>query len=395
MHNQSGVPILVLLVSFLILPLGAAPGFAQWSAPGAPIFDCANAAARHARMASGLGVQDDAIRRTQAQIDALKEARAAGTTEARDQLMARSVDTVKSHASDELEALTKLQEKAMALPADSTLAAARQSWAKEVLGLEGEIDALKSLAESFQAGQAYGAEIQRRSHTLVEHLKEANKLFVDSGLAEAIGGDLAKMGGPLGVAAFEASLFALDYMVADMDSSMRQIEQRDLEDALWNMRHAYGEVTSKMADLEKNCPAQFGRDESAQSPPTASTSLTPPLPEPPASDPPAVNKKSGGSGAKAAVAVVGVGAAVGAAIYAGKLAGDLATMSGGSCASSRFCIVSVMSSGCECAGSVSGACDWTGAVAGSGESCGAGVPCAQDLSCNNGRCEGPKGRCPF
>jgi hypothetical protein len=88
-------------------------------------------------------------------------------------------------------------------------------------------------------------------------------------------------------------------------------------------------------------------------------------------------------------------AVAGAAVYAGSAMADLAAMSAGTCASSRFCIVSVMGHGCDCAGSVNGGCDWTGPTAGSGEGCGSGTPCAAGLSCNNGRCEGPSGRCPF
>lgn len=106
-------------------------------------------------------------------------------------------------------------------------------------------------------------------------------------------------------------------------------------------------------------------------------------------------KKSGGKGAKMAVGAVLAGGAVAAGVYAGKMASDLATMSSGSCASNRNCIVSVMGHGCDCAGSVDGGCGWTGPTAGSGEGCGAGLPCQSGLSCNNGRCEGPTGRCPF
>lgn len=396
MRSHPRVPVVALVVAFLFLPLGAAPGLAQGAAPGAPIFDCADAAARHARMARGLGVQDEAIRRTDAQIAALKEARAAGTKEARDQLVARSVDTVKSHADDELEALTKLTEKALSLPAGSALAGARGTWLRKALNLQEEISNLKKLAQAFQAGEVYGTQVQSQSHTVIEHLKQANELFVESGLAEEIGGSLAKAGGPLGVAAFEASLFVLDYAVADLDSSFRQAEQQDLENALWTMRHAYGEVNLKMADLVNNCPAQFGK--ATQPPPTVSTSLTPPLPEPPAPQTPeaSASKKSGGNAGKAAVVVLGGAALAGAAVYAGQAMSELATTTAsGECYSSRNCIVSVMSSGCSCGGSLNAGCDWTGGVGGTNAACGGGMPCRAGLSCNNGRCEGSSGRCPF
>jgi hypothetical protein len=119
--------------------------------------------------------------------------------------------------------------------------------------------------------------------------------------------------------------------------------------------------------------------------------VTVPDPQPEA----AKRAKSGGNGSKLMLGVLGGAALAGAAVYAGSAMADLAAMSTGACISTRFCIVSVMSSGCSCSGSVNGGCDWTGPTAGSGEACGSGTPCVSGLSCNNGRCEGPSGRCPF
>ncbi len=68
----------------------------------------------------------------------------------------------------------------------------------------------------------------------------------------------------------------------------------------------------------------------------------------------------------------------------------------GNCISLRNCIVGILGRGCSCSqASATGPCDWTGPVVQAGGHCGAGQPCAQGLSCNNGRCEGPQGRCPF
>jgi hypothetical protein len=101
-------------------------------------------------------------------------------------------------------------------------------------------------------------------------------------------------------------------------------------------------------------------------------------------------------GPNAALLAVGAGVAVGGAIMAGSMLGNLAATTTGSSsyASNRFCIVHVMSSGCECAGSASGS-SWNGPTASAGEGCGSGLPCETGLSCNNGRCEGRSGRCPF
>ena len=109
----------------------------------------------------------------------------------------------------------------------------------------------------------------------------------------------------------------------------------------------------------------------------------------------AARAKSGGNGGKLLLATAGGLAVAGAAVYAGSAMADLAAMSTGTTASSRNCIVSVMGHGCDCSGSVTGLSGWTGPTASSGESCVYGTPCAANLSCNNGRCEGSGGRCPF
>jgi len=106
-------------------------------------------------------------------------------------------------------------------------------------------------------------------------------------------------------------------------------------------------------------------------------------------------KKSGMNGTKLAVGLLGGLAVGGAAIYAGSAMSQLATTSAsGECYSSRQCSPHIMSSGCECDGTLNAGCDWAGAVAGLNEAC-VSMPCRAGLSCNNGRCEDSHGRCPF
>jgi hypothetical protein len=198
-HSVLSVVVLVAAVSILL----AAPGFAQvagLSAPGQPYVNCTDAAARHQRMASGLDVQREAIRREQALLDALVEERKTGTAEARDQLKAHAAEELKSQAQDALENLVEAREALEGNPG-KTLTADFLKWTKQVDAVQERVEQLLALRDSLAAGYNYATEIQKRSHTVLEHLKEANKLFVDSGLAEAVGGKLAAACGPAGVAA--------------------------------------------------------------------------------------------------------------------------------------------------------------------------------------------------
>lgn len=103
-------------------------------------------------------------------------------------------------------------------------------------------------------------------------------------------------------------------------------------------------------------------------------------------------KPKGGHGTAIAVGAL----AAGGAAAAGAAVALKGKSQSGACISTRNCIVSIFGGGCSCSQSTAtGPCNWTGAVAQAGQSCGASVPCAQGLSCNNGVCEGPSGRCPF
>ncbi|OGQ04182.1 MAG: hypothetical protein A2W61_08040 [Deltaproteobacteria bacterium RIFCSPLOWO2_01_44_7] len=67
------------------------------------------------------------------------------------------------------------------------------------------------------------------------------------------------------------------------------------------------------------------------------------------------------------------------------------------CVSGRVCTVSAFSGNCDCLGDPDGQCANLGlsTCTLSGGSCATIASCCQGLSCNNGTCEGPSGRCPF
>jgi hypothetical protein len=393
MQSHSRVVLAVLAASFLIVPLGATPVFAQGSAPGHPIFDCENAAARYESMGHGQPARARLIRLLEARLAALEKAHATTDKEARDALVKHSLDTIQSHAPDELAALAEAQTKARNLASHTT---AQLRWIDQASALQDEISTLQKLAGTLQASWEYGTEIQSRSHTAAEHLTEANKLFVNSNLAEEIGGELAATGGPLGVAAFETSLFVLDYSVAAEEGFLADRERNDLKENISNLKQGYYDVQDRMARFKEECPAEFGED---PEPTIASTShLTPPPPESPPDDGLSVSTDGAkpSPGGAIVLAVAGAGVAVAGGLYMANVLSQMETTGGGgTCVSNRNCIVNTFSGGCSCSGSTSGECDWTGRTASAGGSCSAGVPCESGLSCNNGRCEGSSGRCPF
>jgi hypothetical protein len=181
------------------------------------------------------------------------------------------------------------------------------------------------------------------------------------------------------------------------------VTRSDLEEMESRVYEA--EVVRRASQCKNGCVAE-SRDTGAPNVSLAEGEQGPSFPEgfaPPgepaeaaeAAEQPAA-KAAGRGGPDAGKVILGTLLLGGAAVGVAVAAGTLASMAGGKCVSTRNCIVSVFSRGCECSQSTAtGPCDWTGPVATESQPCGAGNPCAQGLSCNNGRCEGRDGRCPF
>lgn len=163
-------------------------------------------------------------------------------------------------------------------------------------------------------------------------------------------------------------------------------------------------ATGALSGAMQNCFGDFERGVEAGGDPVDTASVQPqPQPQPP-TQPPAPPVDLGGDRGDESAEAGGVNPAVQLAVLGGTGFGTWYVLDksgvldnigggGGSCTSTRNCVVNSFSGGCQCSGTTNGPCDFSGTPGGVGASCVGGVPCRSGLQCTNGRCEAPPGRC--
>ena len=165
-------------------------------------------------------------------------------------------------------------------------------------------------------------------------------------------------------------------------------------------------ATGALRGAMQNCFGDFEREVEAGGDPVHTASVQPqPQPQPPTQPPaPPVDlgvdsgdaAEAGGGGNPIVPIAVAGGAGVGGWMILDK-SGVLDNLGGfglgGSCTSTRNCVVNSFSGGCSCSGTTNGPCDFSGTPGGVGASCVSSSPCRSGLQCTNGRCEAPPGRC--
>ena len=161
-------------------------------------------------------------------------------------------------------------------------------------------------------------------------------------------------------------------------------------------------LTGQLSSDMQACFGDFEREVEASRTATAQPQprpLPPTLPptqpptQPPA--PPVDLSGDSGGGVNPIVPIAIVGGAGFGTWYALDKSGVFDNLfgGGGSCISTRNCVVNSFSGGCSCSGTTNGPCDFSGTPGGVGASCVSGTPCRSGLQCTNGRCEMPPGRC--
>ena len=198
-----------------------------------------------------------------------------------------------------------------------------------------------------------------------------------------------------------------------MNAYIESLENESISNAAARVERAEGvlqKLTTRAANLTltgqlssdmQACFGDFEREVEA-----GRTASVQPQPQPqPPTEPPAPPVDLGGnSGDEPAEAGGGVNPAVPIAVVGGAGVGTWYVLDksglldnlgggGGSCISTRNCVVNSFSGGCSCSGTTNGPCDFSGTPGGVGASCGSGSVCRSGLQCTNGRCEQPPGRC--
>jgi hypothetical protein len=212
--------------------------------------ECDRASATRKRIAEGLPVQLDAIRRTEAQIDAARKDISRTSEEAKALAMEKTKEAVTEYASEVLSTARALRGQVETLQSMGANRKTRDTILKSLhtISFSGE-----DLLKASQAGYNAGTELQKKVGTLSSQLASANKLFVDSGIADKLGEKLAdSAGGPLGEFAFKGARLSIDIGVLYAQDKLSRDEYNRAVKNLDIMRNQYRQGEAKIRSLDKD-----------------------------------------------------------------------------------------------------------------------------------------------
>lgn len=232
---------------------------------------------------------------------------------------------ITSFASDYAKTMSSIKGRIRAMQNSGTSKEKIELWLKAMKGLEDAGSFLNKAPASYKAGHQFGLDHQAEMSNLQQEIVRTNDLFVNSGLAEELGGEFAgKIGGPLGKLAFNAGVTSVDLIVATEEAFIEAAAAQRVQSAIDAMEWAYSRDESEMLRLEallaENC--KLPEEQMAES---GSAAEPPP---PPAIEEAPVSTASGSTVAgpdMGAAILVGGAAVAGAAALAVGLSGVAGT----------------------------------------------------------------------
>jgi hypothetical protein len=269
------------------LALATAPtGLGGSSAPGAPIFDCPGDRAAVARLTTGLPVQEEAIKRTEAALNAATK----DSADARTKLDVSAVMTLNAAAvriADGAERLLAREEgkNARGLPGDAAARFKFLQLLKEIAGLSTDLATetrgAAELRQSAEAGTNFANEekelMAKNTQSLSDHMAELKKLFVESGMVKEMKEEapdlLAKwvaffLLGPVGAADVDLITSGRDMLLDSLETASNVIDARKIERNLDLLRIQRVRIRERIEELQRemteNCSALTGLAATAQ-----------------------------------------------------------------------------------------------------------------------------------
>jgi hypothetical protein len=214
--------------------------------------DCEKAEATRRRMAEGLPVQLVAIRRTEAQVSAARKDIADVTDEAKTMARDKLKDQINGYAQDLLTSTRALRAQVDALQAVGADKKTRDNLLRALHTVISSGEDLQSVQIAALAGYSAGTDFQKKMDSLTAYVVRANKLFVDSGIAEQIGETLSeRAGGPLGAFAFKGATLSIDIGVLAARGKLSKDEYDRARKNLDVMKNQYQRSQSRIIELDR------------------------------------------------------------------------------------------------------------------------------------------------
>ncbi len=223
----------------------------------APV-ECEKRRAARDRIAAGLPVQEEAIRRTEAQLAASEKGVTEAGAEKRQVLLEGAIQEAKGYAADVLTSANALRSQ-VAMLREMQIDKAKRDLL--IRSLDTVIFDGEDLARAAQAGREGGEALRGKVDKLSRQLLPlADKLLLQSGIAEKAGEELSeKLGGPLGALAFRGARLSIDFTVAvgkgKISARDREVARKNLDTMRGQLRRANARLAELDRELADGCAA--------------------------------------------------------------------------------------------------------------------------------------------
>lgn len=216
---------------------------------------CAARRVARERLAEGLPVQRDAIRRTDGQLKAARRGVAVASADARAALVKGAAEQAKAYAQMTLTQADALRGQIEALKGLDP--AARDGIIHTLHTLNMLNLGAEKLSASLKAGMQLGRETQMQVDQLSRAWSEVYDFLLRSRLLEQAGIQLSNaLGGPVGGMVFRGGLTLIEVGVALGDGQLSQADQEAAEYTLGKLHTQYDRTTQRIAALDQELAAQ-------------------------------------------------------------------------------------------------------------------------------------------
>ncbi len=209
---------------------------------------CKTMSVTRQRLASGLPVQLDAIKRTEAQIKAAKSE----IFSAKAQMATTSIDAIRTEVFDFAGEYVSTSKDLRAMLNDLNISKTTRD--RLIDSLAGVIKSGDKIIKASSEGYKTGNNLRKGMQNAIQYLEEANRLFVESGIAGECGEKLseAMLGQLLGKYAFRGAELSINLGAAYGWKRLSESERSEEEKNLNIMHSQYRRIEEMIVEMDKN-----------------------------------------------------------------------------------------------------------------------------------------------
>ena len=216
---------------------------------GTRIMDCEQGRIARDRLAAGLPVQLEAIKRSVAHLEAAGKDLGAAKAESKRVLLQGAIQEAKGYAQEVLTSVKAIRSQIEILKGLDPAKRDMLIRTVNAIAFGGE-----DLSQAGRAGYEAGEEMQKKVGNLSRQIATlADKLLMESGIAEKVGEELSgKLWGPIGQLGFRGAKLSIDLSVALGSGIISKADQEAAQRNLDVMRSQYERAKQRISELDRD-----------------------------------------------------------------------------------------------------------------------------------------------